>query len=280
MSPKPLHRFLQVRGVRLHVVEMGEGEPPIVLLHGSPGQYTNWKYVAECLASRHRVIVYDQRGYGRSDKPPHVTLEDYVEDLDAVMGALGLAPSRTVLAGHSFGAVVALEYAARKPVYKLVLVSPVYRYRADFMDKLVSKLPPLFWKRLFFTNNPLTRSFYRRLFFSPRTPGYVYEEFIDDNASYIASLPPHVFRYLASMLDGYSAEEAARRVRSPTLIIVGGDDKVTPPGDAEKLQRLIPGARLALIPCAGHMILYEKPTSVCTEIEWFIEGKGPYEAAA
>jgi len=276
----PRHRFLQVRGVRLHVVEMGEGDPPIVLLHGSPGQYTNWRYVAECLSSRHRVVAYDQRGYGRSDKPVHVTLQDYIDDLDAVMSALGLEPQRTVLVGHSFGAVVALEYAARKPVYRLVLVSPVYRYRADFIDKLVSRLPPLFWRRLFFTDNPFTRSLYRRVFFSPRTPGYVYEEFIEDNAEYISSLPPHVFRYLSMMLNGYTAEEAARRVRSPTLIIVGGDDRVTPPSEAEKLQRIIPGARMALIPCAGHMILYEKPTALCTEIEWFIEGKGPYEAAS
>ena len=241
-----------------------------VLLHGSPGQVSNWRFQVDYLVKRgHPVIVYDQRGYGRSGKPKEVCLEDYLRDLSAVLRALSVEDRQAVLAGHSFGTMVALPYAVTHDVPALCLVGPVLKLRTDFTDWIIQHFPPAIWKRLFFTENFLTRRMYRNLFFSRETPDEVYEEFIRNNRDYLESLPPHTFKYLYRMLD-YDATKYAPKVRANTTILVGEEDKVTPPEESRKLHELIPNSKLLVVKGAGHMILYEKPDIVNKEIEGYL----------
>jgi len=267
--------YLETRGARLWVYDSASrrsysGPTTVFLLHGSPGQASNWKHVAPLLEQRFRVVVYELRGYGRSSKPPRVSLGDYLEDQDAVMEALGVSGGDAVLVGHSFGGLVAQEYAARRRVKALVLVSSLARLEPDLLDRVVWSLPPLLWRRLLFTENPLTRRLYRKVFFSDSTPDEVYEEFVADNKEYLESLPPHVFRYL-KYFSGYDASRSAPRIDAPTLIIVGGDDSVTPPAQSRALHGMIRCSTLRVVPGAGHMILYEKPALLAEEIAGFIE---------
>jgi pimeloyl-ACP methyl ester carboxylesterase len=108
----PVDRSVPGDGVRLHARDWGGDGPPVVLLHGLASNCRIWDGVAPLLAAAgFRTVAIDQRGHGESDQPDHGY--DFATvgcDLAAAVAALGLA--RPVLAGHSWGGNVALQYAA------------------------------------------------------------------------------------------------------------------------------------------------------------------------
>ena len=105
------------------IEETYDDEPPIVLLHGLGATADTWRLVAPHLSRHHQVIAFDLRGHGESDRPDHgYDLVTVAEDIVAGMAALGLG--QVILAGHGWGARVALALAARHPalISHLVLV--------------------------------------------------------------------------------------------------------------------------------------------------------------
>jgi len=261
--------FEHVRGVNLKICECeGESKATLIFLHGCPGQISNWKYQLEYFCGAYHCIVYDQRGYGESEKPRSVTFEDYIEDLATILDERGI--SNPVLIGHSFGAAVAQLYARDNEVKGLVLIGSLIRWKRGLMDILIDKLPPLLWKRLLFTMNPLTIRLYRKMFFSPETPDEVFQEFVKDNADYISTLPPHVLRY-EKYFSKYDASEWLNKIKTPTLIIVGEDDTITPPEHSIEIHKKIENSRLEIIKNAGHLILYEKPRELNSLIEEYLK---------
>jgi len=264
---KPKIIDVEVGDVKLKVLYRKAGVPNIVLLHGMPGQMSNWKYVVRLLETKnYTLLVPDMRGYGGSEKPEKVSINDYVDDLRSLMELFDLDPSATIVVGHSFGCVVSMEYIVKyNDIPATILVGPPYEMKMDLIDKIIIHTPPFLWKPLFFKNNPLTRRFYRKLFFSPKTPYGVFEEFMKDNTDYIERLPPHVFRY-SKYFHGWRAPEKLRNTNVKSEIIVGADDVVTPPEAAKKVSQLMPGSRLVVVEDAGHMILYEKPDVIVSSI--------------
>ena len=106
-----------VKGGRLYVREIGSGTP-VVVLHGGPD--FNHKYLLpelDDLASRFRLIYYDQRGRGKSSadvSADEITIESEVDDLDQLREHFGL--DELSLLGHSWGSLLAMEYASRHSV--------------------------------------------------------------------------------------------------------------------------------------------------------------------
>lgn len=267
--------YLEVNDVKLRVFDSGREKTysdgtTLSFLHGSPGQISNWKYLLNYFKKHYRTIAYDLRGYGMSSKPKKVSLEDYLRDQAALMKELGVRDEDAVLIGHSFGGLVAQEYAARRKVRAIVLIGSVAKLKPDMIDQIVWNLPSIFWRKLFFTENVFTRKLYRKVFFSPETPENIYEEFLRDNKEYMESLPAHAFGYLKYFKD-YDASKTLSKIESPTLIIVGKDDQVTPIEYSKTLNELIRNSILKIIPGAGHLILYEKPETISKEIHEFIK---------
>jgi pimeloyl-ACP methyl ester carboxylesterase len=107
------HRFVEVGGLRMHVAEAGEGEP-VLMLHGWPQHWWEWRHVIPLLADRHRVICPDLRGFGWSDAPP----DGYEKQrlADDVLGLLDeLELERVQLVGHDWGGWIGFILCLREP---------------------------------------------------------------------------------------------------------------------------------------------------------------------
>lgn len=107
-----------VRGVRFHVQRLGGGEATVVLLHGLiMDNLSSWYFtLANPLARRATVLLYDLRGHGKSERTPSgYRLDEMVDDLAGILEAMRLADRRIVLVGHSFGGVLASAFALRFP---------------------------------------------------------------------------------------------------------------------------------------------------------------------
>ena len=127
LSYPPPGRMLDIGGRRLHLVEMGQGSPVVVLESGIAASSLNWRTVQTGIAKFTRVVSYDRAGLGWSDPAAGpLTLSRLVDDLRALLHAGRLAPPY-ILVGHSFGALIVRSYAARYPneVSGIVLVDPL-----------------------------------------------------------------------------------------------------------------------------------------------------------
>jgi len=122
-TPRDDYAALPGRGIRLHYRDWGGDGPPLVLLHGLSSSSRIWDLTAPHLVEHFRVIALDQRSHGHSDQPDDgYGFDDVTADLAAFIEALGI--DSPAIVGHSWGASVALTYAAANPeaVRSIVLV--------------------------------------------------------------------------------------------------------------------------------------------------------------
>jgi len=108
------HRWVEARGLRFHVAEAGSGDDPVLLLHGWPQHWYEWRDLLPALADRHRVLAMDLRGFGWSDAPRDgYEKENLATDVLAVLDELGL--ERVKLVGHDWGGWIGFLLCLRAP---------------------------------------------------------------------------------------------------------------------------------------------------------------------
>lgn len=250
-------------GVDLFVADLGDpGAPPLLVMHGGPAAHHDYLLPAfASLADRRRVVLYDQRGGGRSRAPAGVDLghEAHVADMGVVLDALGIA--RTDVAAYSFGGLYAMLFATRHPerVDRLALCSsvPAWHGYREGLDRAMAAAAQSPWvvaeRRALDLSGMRERSpeEYRRRRFALSVAGY----FRDPRLAY--ALTP--FRVQAN------AAEAVRKglgdfdLRpilgqldgSRVLVIHGEDDPIEPRFARETAEAC--GARLELLPRCGHV---------------------------
>jgi len=244
-------------GLKLHVQLLGEG-PPLAMLHGLlVGSLATWYFGAGArLARRHRVLLHDLRGHGKSDRPPSgYDTATMAGDLEALLPLAGDGP--VTLIGHSWGALVALRFALRHPerVARLCLVeAPLPPSRAtelgSFMrlppDQMIAALP-----------GPLRDSVARE--------GRAARAFVERLAGLTLG---------TSLLDDVAREpdvpdDALAALRVPTLLVYGDRSSCRPVGD--RLAAAIPGARLVVLP-GGHFLPVEAGPALSAVLEDFCDG--------
>lgn len=126
-ATKSEEKTIEINGVNHFVKIMGTGKP-IIILHGGPGLFHNYLVDGfKSLAKNHQLFFYDQRGCGKTDFPTDTTsinIENYVEDLNSLINELKLEKPHII--GHSWGSVLAVEYAKKyqSNIDRLVLASP------------------------------------------------------------------------------------------------------------------------------------------------------------
>lgn len=248
-------KLARVRGIEIVYDDVGEGVP-IVMLHGFPFNRSMWREQIESLSGAWRVITPDLRGHGETSVVGEVaTMEEMAEDVAALLDELNIA--RAVVVGLSMGGYVTLAFFRkfRERVRALVLADT--RPQADTDDGrrareetarraldegmgvvADSMLPKLL--------APSTRER------SPEVVGRVRDMILGANPLGAAA----ALRGMAARRD---QTDLLTEISVPTLIVVGTEDALTPPSDAEAMHAKIEGSRLVRIEGAGHVSNLEQP---------------------
>ncbi|MGW1781541.1 alpha/beta fold hydrolase [Streptomyces sp. NPDC002143] len=254
----------------------GEGSrPSVLLLHGLMGRASHWASTARWLSERHRAVALDQRGHGQSEKPPQAafTREAYVEDAEAALEQLGLAP--VVLIGHAMGALTAWQLAARRPdlVRGLVvcdmrasaLGAASQREWGDWFKSWPAPFATLAEVRKWFGEddpwverpNPSRGEFYAEVMQeSPDgwRPVFEPEQMLKSRETWV-----------------YDAHwEELTQVQCPALVVRGLDGELGR-AEAQEMVRVLPRGEYAEVADAGHLVHYDQPEGWRTAIEPFLE---------
>jgi pimeloyl-ACP methyl ester carboxylesterase len=260
----PTGRFVEVDGVRLHHVERGGGGTPVVFLHGNGAMIQDFASsgLLDLASPRHRVFAFDRPGFGHSERPRNRlwTPAAQAELLRGAFARLGI--ERPVVAGHSWGALVALALGIAHPdaVRSLVLLSGYYfpTARAD-LPLFTPPAIPVVGDALRYTASPLigrviAPRVIRRIFEPCPVPPRFTAEFplglalrpsqIRAIAEDTAFLVP-----AAAALQGCYAD-----LRLPVVILCGDEDRIVDPEQSARLAATIPAAQLRVLPGLGHMI--------------------------
>jgi pimeloyl-ACP methyl ester carboxylesterase len=248
-------RTLSINGIDTVVLSAGSG-PPLVYLHGA-GTVTRFDFAA-AWARRFTVIVPYHPGFGESADDPAVTeIHDYVLHYLELFDALGL--DRLRLAGQSMGGFIAtklaIEHAYR--LDRLALVCPIgvpvpAHPSTDFLSKPPEELPGLL------AADPQT--VIKHL---PRG---------EPSAAFIAERGKEATtaaRVLAGGLFDRKLPRYMHRITTPTLLVWGKQDRMTPTPQHETWAKLLPNATVRLFDNAGHLVLDEAPGSVDAIADFF-----------
>lgn len=240
---------------RIAYDEVGEGSP-VLFLHGIGGNRTNWRDQLLACAPDYRAIAWDARGYGQSDDyKGSLDFGDFADDMIRLLDYLGIAQAHMV--GLSMGGRITQDLYFRYPgrVATMVLcdtfpgTTPTLppEEREAFIN--LRKGPLLAGKSLREMAEPLARS----LLSANAAPGH-FQRLVDS----IAAL--HKASYIKTIEATMSYDRAVdiSTISVPVQLIYGSEDRLTPPAIGHEMRRQIPGACLAVIEGAAHLVNIER----------------------
>lgn len=245
--------WMEVNGIALRYAVSGNGEKNLVLVHELGGALESWNDVLPALEKEFRVLRYDQRGFGLSEKwKGTLDINDMTGDIAALTAAVGMdGPCR--VAGTAMGGGIAMAYAMHYPerVERMVLTSPATGTTADRAQQYEERA------RLVEENGmrasveaSLARS-YPDIF--RKDPA----KFARYRSRWLAN-DPYGFASINRMLGNINLNEEGDKVTCPTLVIGGTHDAVRPPETAVAVAEAIPGSRYVEAE-TGHFMAVQTP---------------------
>jgi 3-oxoadipate enol-lactonase len=258
----------RVRGIELAYTDAGGG-PAVLFLHGFPFDRSMWSGQVERLSASFRVIAPDLRGHGETTvtRGPS-TMEEMAEDVVSLLDELNVP--RAVICGLSMGGYVALALYRAHPSRVRALVLADTRSQADTEDARRTREENA-RRALAEGMGPIVDSMLPKLL-SERT----------------REREPDTVARVREMMLGLNPEGAAAALRGmalrrdqtdllpktdvPVLVVVGSEDIITPPAEAEAMHALIEGSRLVVIEGAGHVSNVERPDEFDRALSEFLEG--------
>lgn len=262
--------FVECNGVRIEYEERGSGEETIVMLHNAILCRAGMEPLAERLQDRYRVVLFDFRCMGGSEKPDveEVGTETLYEDAVSIIRALGNGPVHLV--GMALGGILALRVAARQPqlVRSLILLTTT----AGGAD-----------------SHPQGGKFFETL----KTKGYADPEIVDISmkisfasaarenparaeemarwASVMRNTDRRSLAVARNLTTRLSVEYEMKHIVAPTLVIATDQDHNHPVEEQELVHKAIPGSRFAIIQDCGHTPIVERPDEVAALVRPFLE---------
>lgn len=288
-EPRPV---TAMDGIRLHAEvddpdEPGEG-PTIVFVHGYALNLDCWHFQREHFRGAHRLVLYDQRSHGRSERShaDHATIDQLGHDLLTVIDHL-VPEGPVVLVGHSMGGMTVMSLAESHPelfgdrIVGVALISTTagglktHRVINPYLpDRVMRQVTPRAMALLARapglvdgarrTGSDIGFLVTSRMAFGSEVPT-PYVEFVDE----MLSQTP--FEVLAEFFPNFDALDKFEVLHSfdqvPTLIVSGTNDLLTSVGHSRKMAKRIQGAELVEVEDAGHMVILEKKDEVNAALE-------------
>jgi pimeloyl-ACP methyl ester carboxylesterase len=256
--------MIAVNGTRLHYRNEGTGEP-LVFVHGLGSSGHDWAKQVDAFSDRYRVITFDVRGHGQSDKPegPY-SIPLFAADAAALLRTLEAVPATIV--GLSMGGMIALQLAVDAPdlVRRLVVVNSMPEAKLDSLrDRWI------YWSRRLVSSwigMRATGEFIASRIFPKPEQGTLRQQFIErwaanDKQAYLATI---------DAIAGWSVEEQLDQITCPTLVVAAADD-YTPVSVKRNYIDRMPNASLEVIEDAHHATPVERPQTFNRIVEQFLE---------
>jgi pimeloyl-ACP methyl ester carboxylesterase len=246
--------------LKIRVLSAGEGDP-IVYLHGAGGLF--WDPFLDGLAEGHQVLAPEHPGSGQSQGVEHVEdVWDLVLHYNELLDELGVG--RATLLGHSFGGMVAAEIAANNPerVERVVLIAPIGLWLDEHPVPDISGIPPEQLPGLVLADpdGPLAE-----LLPAP-DPG-------DPEALLVASNSMASVLQFIWPLPDKGLRKRLYRLRTPTLLVWGAQDRLVDPVYGQAFLAAIADARLEVVAGAGHLPQLEQQEVVAALVADFLAGR-------
>ncbi len=229
---------------------------PVILLHGAGGANLSWPAELRRLAG-FRIYALDLPGHGKSGGRGLQSISAYAKSVLLWMNAIGLP--RAVFVGHSMGAAIAMTIALDHPdqTLGLGLVGAAARLRVA---------PELLQEAASLTTFHNAIEKLVRWSFSPASS----ERLMGLAAKRLGETRQSVLHGDLLACNDFDITDRVSSIQSPTLIICGADDKMTPIRHSQYLTSQIKGAALNIIAQAGHMVMLEKPVEVANKMQSFL----------
>ena len=245
----------------------GKG-PSLVLLHPFPAHHEFWNPLAESLATRYRVILPDLRGHGESGvgEGP-ATMEKHAADLARICDEF--ETGRAIFAGVSIGGYILFEFWRRSRQRVRALVLSDTRAQADTAEARSNRLKA--------AEEVLQRG--PEPFIDSMLPKLLGESTRQSRPDLVRAAKAMMMKMsaddIAQVQRGMAARpdsmETLKTIEVPALLLVGSEDGLTPPADAELMRRNLPGSRLQVIPRAGHYAPFEQSEATLPIVRQFLD---------
>jgi 3-oxoadipate enol-lactonase len=271
-----------VGDVELFYEEQGTGDP-LLLVMGLAADSTAWMFQVPEFARHYRTIAFDNRGVGRSTKPPGpYSITQMADDAAGLLDTLGIARAHVV--GVSMGGMIAQELALRHPgrVRGLVLGctypepdDEIHRQQRSSVTELGGTVSDAGDTTIDLTALDPFR------FFQLLLPRVFNQSYIDTELPRLIQVFSGALQYGFSLeailgqvaaVMGHRATDRLHQITAPTLVITGDADRLIPPANSDILARSIPQARLVKIPGGSHGFNFETPDVFNREVLDFLAG--------
>jgi 3-oxoadipate enol-lactonase len=260
--------FIEVNGAALRCELRGGGDRTLVLVHEMSGSLESWDDVAPKFAKSRRVLRYDTRGAGLSQKVRgELTLDTMAADIAALLDQFGIT-GRVALAGIAVGGAIALHFAARYPerTDAVAVGSPATGIAAERRASALERLARIEAAGMIVAVEDSMLNGY-----APELRGD-FARFERFRTRWLGN-DPLSYATIWRMLAAADMQDELARLNCPVLVIGGSLDRVRPPALAQSVAKAIPGARYAEIR-TGHYMAVQTPDLLFDCIDEFLKSVG------
>ena len=260
--------WIEVNGTSLRYEQTGAGPATLVLIHEMGGTLDSWDQVLPALNNSRRVLRYDTRGAGLSEKiKGTVTWDQMAADLAALLDATGHT-GPIALAGIAVGAAIAAHFAVRYPsrTAALVLHGPAMGVTADRRQPTLDRAAAVEARGMrAIVETSLAASY-------PPVVRHDPDTFAAFRARWLAN-DPESFAAINRMLASESIEQELEAIRCPALLTAGRHDSLRPPSVIAPMAQRIPGAAFQELN-SGHFASVQTPGLIAQSIHYFLHALG------